>query len=356
MANIYVNHTGSSTPPYDTEAKASTDIQIALDAASAGDTVWIKADEDYVMDGADQQAAQLDVDADDNITVRGYYLTVGDQDYGGAYYKDSTNGWVVIDANDGSYHIFSTGNFDKLRFMNIKTINVNSSYIAYDLTPTVAKKGFLVQNCWMTGGQRAIHGNLLANPIIRDCKITGTYDTAKAVIYIATIIYGGVTVESCEFSHGDGESSIYCAQALTAYNNIFNISGEALYTLKAGGGTMIFNNTIYEASGGAINTGLYIPTNSYSCSVFNNIFVGCTTSINDISTGGANFGGWNCFYNNSSNWTLRDGDMVADPQFMDAANGNFKLKPTSPCLNTGRPTLDSGHTSIGAWQRKSLLR
>ena len=70
MADIYVNHTGSSTAPYDTEAKAATDIQVALDAAGNGDTVWIKADQDYVMDGVDQQAAQFDADINNNVAIK----------------------------------------------------------------------------------------------------------------------------------------------------------------------------------------------------------------------------------------------------------------------------------------------
>ena len=75
MADIYVNHSGSNTSPYDTEAKAATDIQVALDAVSAGDTVWIKADvalggADYVMDGVDQQAAQFDIDVASNIKIK----------------------------------------------------------------------------------------------------------------------------------------------------------------------------------------------------------------------------------------------------------------------------------------------
>jgi hypothetical protein len=42
--------------------------------------------------------------------------------------------------------------------------------------------------------------------------------------------------------------------------------------------------------------------------------------------------------------------IEADPQFVDAANGDFRLKPISPCLNAGKPTLDGGYTTVGAWQ------
>ena len=53
--------------------------------------------------------------------------------------------------------------------------------------------------------------------------------------------------------------------------------------------------------------------------------------------------------------------IEADPLFVDAANGDFRLKPESPCLNKGFRTIgntsedDDGYTTIGAWQRISYL-
>jgi hypothetical protein len=358
MANIYVNHTGSSTPPYDTEAKAARNIQVALDAAVSGDTVLIKADQDYVMNGTDQQAAQFDVDVNNNVTIKGYYSTIGDQDYGGTYYKDPDHGWAVIDANNGAFIVFSAGNKDKLVFSNIKIIDMNSSYYSLDLTPTAIKYGYVVRNCWFTGGSRAIMCNYLSAPIIQDCKFTGTY---SHVIYFSNFILYGAIVEGCQFAHDNATTSIYCYSSgvHVIYNNTFNISGTVASVINLIAGVnfvagFITNNVIYENTGGVITNGINISNTNANAMIFNNIIVGCTTSINDLAT--VSFGGWNCFYNNGSNWTLRNSDIVADPQFMNAANGDFKLRPTSPCLNTGKPTLGGGYTSMGVWQRKSLLR
>jgi hypothetical protein len=358
MANIYVNHTGSSTPPYDTEAKAARNIQVALDAAVSGDTVLIKAGQDYVMNGTDQQAAQFDVDASDNVTIKGYYNTIGDQDYGGTYYKDPDHGWAIIDANNGAFNVFSAGDKNKLIFSNIKTINVNSSYYPLDLTPTAGKYGYVVRNCWITGGLGAVIYNYLYFPIIQDCKFTGTY--SAQVIYFDTAITRGMVVEGCQFAHGNATGSIYAYDYgfQVIYNNTFNISGVVTSVISLANNTsnlagFIANNVIYKNAGGTIANGINIPYTITNAMIFNNIIAGCTTSINDLAT--VSFGGWNCFYNNGSNWTLRNGDIVADPQFMNAPNGDFRLKPTSPCLNTGKPTLGGGYTSIGAWQRKTLL-
>jgi hypothetical protein len=357
-ADIYVNHTGSGTPPYDTEAKATTDIQVALDAAGSGDTILIKADQDYVMDGTDQQTAQFDIDTSSNITIRGYFSTVGDQEYGGTYYKHSSNGWVVIDADNGAFHVFSVGDKNKLRWHNLKTTNVSTSYTAYDLTPITEQEGYLLQNCVITGGKHAVNATYLSNLIIQDCTLTGAYTTIPVLgaIYFGNTCLRGVIIQDCNFSHGNTAKSIYCMNVgmNVIERNIFNITGTVGAVIQIGRAGLLANNVIYEGSGGNITDGIKIETNGQSTAIYNNIIVGCTKSINDLAT--VNFGGWNCFYNNGSNWVLRDGDIAADPQFMDAVNGNFKLKPTSPCLNAGKPTMLSGYTSIGVWQRISRIR
>jgi hypothetical protein len=356
MANIYVNHTGSSTPPYNTETKACTNIQTALDAAVSGDTVWIKADQDYIMNGTDQQAAQFDVDVNSNVAIKGYYSTIGDQDYGGAYYKDTNHGWTIIDANNGSYHVFSAGNKDNIRFHNLKFVNVNSSKYALDLTPTAMKYGYLVKNCSFAGGSSGIYINYLHAIIISDCKFTGTY--GSYAINSSNASYD-IIIEFCEFSHGDATGSLYFygAYAGIVQNCIFNINGTVTYLIRISSYcyALIENNTIYENTGGNITNGIYAEATTRCSNIVNNIITGCTISINEITTG-LHLGGWNCLYNNGSNWTLHISDIISDPQFMDATNGDFRLKPTSPCLNTGKPTLGSGYTSMGAWQRKSLLR
>ena len=71
--------------------------------------------------------------------------------------------------------------------------------------------------------------------------------------------------------------------------------------------------------------------------------------------------GNNLFFGNARNFflggdILESTDLTVDPLFVDPDNGDFRLKPKSPCINAGTPTPEDGFTSIGAWQRKSFLR
>jgi len=360
MANTYVNHTGSSTPPYDTEAKAATDIQVALDAANSGDTVLIKADQDYVMDGNDQQAAQFDVDANDEVTIKGYYLNPGDQDYGGTYYRDPSHGWVVIDANDGDYDVFVAGDVHNPRFYNLKTININMSNYGFELAASAYKTGAILDNCWVvgngTGRAIGITGNYYVTKIHR-CKITGSFETGAGVrniIYISAVTYG-TEVRGCIFDISNGEQVIglYSVDGLSIHDNIFNLGTLSDELIDCVTPISFFNNTIYVS--GSMNEGIELTGTKKASLIYNNIFVGLTTPIVDYSL--ASYLGHNCYYNCTNNPSGGINDLVdIDPRFMNAAGGDFRLKPTSPCLNTGEPTMNGGYTSIGAWQRKSLLR
>lgn len=48
-------------------------------------------------------------------------------------------------------------------------------------------------------------------------------------------------------------------------------------------------------------------------------------------------------------------DVFVDNISIKPVMPDLRLKPESPCINTGSPTIQSGYTSRGAWQRKSFL-
>jgi hypothetical protein len=71
----YVSKTGSNTSPYETPAKASTDIQSAIDVATAGDTVEV-ADETYT-ENITMKSGVAVKSAGDNVTETDYATSLG---------------------------------------------------------------------------------------------------------------------------------------------------------------------------------------------------------------------------------------------------------------------------------------
>jgi hypothetical protein len=353
-ANIYVNHTGSNTAPYDTEVKAARVIQVALDAAGSGDTILIKADANYVMNGTDQPAATIDIDHNP-CRIRGYYLTVGDQEAGGAYYKDGTHGWVVIDGNSGAYSIFTTGALDDIRVRNIKFINVNSGKFAINALNST-QSNYVFQNLWLTGVGEGITMDSKAT-LIEDCKFTGSY-LGDVIGHDGGNYPGTLIVRNCYFEVTSAASCVFMSAQFAGWtliveNNIFNILGTISNGVIEPSADYydylcsFSNNTVYMHPG-ATGTGFVNAASGINYFFNNNIIANSAYGI--TSENGRADGGYNCLYNNSAGWTLRTGDITTDPLFVDAPNGDFRLKPASPCINTGKPTYNGGKTTMGAWQ------
>ena len=69
--------------------------------------------------------------------------------------------------------------------------------------------------------------------------------------------------------------------------------------------------------------------------------------------------GYNDFYNNGNDFyqtgagfsaVKQSTDLAVNPQFVDAANGDFRLLPSSPLLNAGVSVSGKGKNTIGTWQ------
>lgn len=93
----------------------------------------------------------------------------------------------------------------------------------------------------------------------------------------------------------------------------------------------VLGNVLYNGT-----TGLSI-NDGYSWTVTNNIIDSFTTGASWTIEQGANFFDRNCWDNtvDVSNVTKGDNAVTADPLLTDPANGDFTLKPGSPCLDAG---------------------
>lgn len=102
------------------------------------------------------------------------------------------------------------------------------------------------------------------------------------------------------------------------------------------------NNTFYlDATGADFVAGILIYGGSTLTTVFkNNIFMNNSGSSAAIFSNNFGTAATNTYTNNCANGTWSGtpsgaNNITTDPLFVDVANANFNLRPTSPCLDTG---------------------
>ena len=272
----YVSKTGGHVSPFTSWANAATNIQAAVDAASAGDTV-------LVNDGTYYPNSQISVTID--ITVK------------------SINGAEKTIVNGNQSH---------------RCFYINSGDIIEGFTITDGKAGYAggvwcdnggtIQNCIIVGNSSSIEG------------AGGVYCESGGIVLNCTIS-GNSSVD-----HGGG---VCCAHGGTVRNcTIIGNSANYGGGVSCHSGGMVQNCTI---SGNSISSegaaGVHFL---YSGGIIQNSILWNDNGLEISGTPSANT------YNCIENWTnIVDGIITNNPQFVDIASGNYHLKTNSPCINSG---------------------
>jgi hypothetical protein len=115
---------------------------------------------------------------------------------------------------------------------------------------------------------------------------------------------------------------------------------EAMNITAGDSGLVIINNTIIGGSGIFIQSG----TGPH---IRNNIIAFADKGI-EVWSGIASFAYndvWQCAspYDGIPDQTGRNGNIAADPRFVDKANQDYHLLPSSPCIDAGDPRSDFSH-------------
>jgi uncharacterized membrane protein len=228
--------------------------------------------------------------------------------------------------------------------------------------------GFTIQNgslsdrgagVFINGGSVALRHNIIAH--------NTSSGNLGAAVYVS--FEGQAEIISSTIRHNNGNSAIAVeGTADIHYSLIHNnqstagtirnfsessvsVIGNLLYANQAtlGGGVyaqheaLIVNNTIVANSASTNGGGIYIGPGTSTITITNNIVAnntgGGTTGIFNSSASATILGGYNNVYINTSNVSLPE-TITDNPEFINPANNNYRLREGSPNIDSGDPNTD----------------
>lgn len=344
---LYVNLNATGSNDGTSWANAYADFQTAIDAATSGDSIFV-AQATYLS------ASGIGFVMKEGVKIFGGFL--------GAETSFSQRNLANKATLQGNGHRVIVNGYNGLTASAVLdgfiiTGSIFSAMSNFESSPTIA-------NCVFSGNFAGDGGgiiNVSSSPIITNCTFSGNTGINGAAIHNQS---SNPTITNCIFSGnttiGGGGGGVYnLLSSPTIANCLFwdnHASGAS-----TDGGAMIndssspnivnctfWSNTATRSGGGMANingsnptiTNCIIGSNTAGMTdpgIFNNANSIPVISYSDVQGGLA----------------PGIGNIYADPLFTDAANGNFTLKTSSPCKNTGNSAANATATDLAGNPRIS---
>ena len=335
-ATRYVSLSGGHVPPFTNWATAATNIQDAIDAASDGDTILVTngvyATGGRVVCGSMPNRVAITKP----VTVRSVNGPAVTVIRGAGPVGDSAVRCVYVGANavlsgftliNGATR--SSGDGDYYRECSgggawCETSGVLSNCVLSDNSASVGggSYGGTLNNCTLTGNL-AFDGGGSYYGILNNCTLTSNSASVGGGSY-------GGTLNNCV------------------------MSGNSASWLGGGSYYGILNNCTLSGNSAGFGGGSYGGTLN-NCIVYYN---------GPAATGGPNFYDSTLNYSCTTPNPSGSGNITSEPQFVNAAAGDYRLLPSSPCIDTGinqdgmsdttdlagNPRIINGRVDMGAYE------
>ena len=365
LATFYVSNTGSNTSSGAAATPWQT-LQYAADHVQAGDTVIVRAGTyvgfDLRTDGSAANRITFSAEqgvlinqrnalTTDGINLEGAdYVTIEGFSISGiarAGIRSVTNQHVILRNNqadqNGRWGIFTGFSYDIL-------IEGNTC------SRSAAEHGIYVSN---SGDRPTIRNNVLWGNAACGIHMNGDISQGGDGIISGALVEGNIVYENGATAGGSGINADGVQSSVFRNNLLFNnhASGISLYCIDGAAGSrnnLIINNTIVMAS--TARWALNIQSGSTGNTVLNNILYNQHATRGSLDISADSLHGFRSDYNVVMNrfttnggssiltlttWRSQTGQdqhsLVATPSqlFVDAANNDYHLAPTSLALNAG---------------------
>ena len=340
FARVYVSTSGRGEFPYDTEGGAAGSVPEAVHAVRSAMEIGRPAAEIVVGDGTYLLADEFLVDGGMRVvSANGPQVT--------RLVQTNANHRILVLHNEGLVAGFTLVGTNFTTTAVQSALHTTSGYAAYvgrDQDGGLAK--CMVSNCWITGvsvtatsGSR--HGALyMSNATLADCRVFGN---GGNVTQGSGGYFSNANLTRCQFVSNVciSTGTVLSNSRTSMYNCLIadNVATESEpgYYCYNWSGSYIHNCTIAgNRSLGGTGAGLHIGQGGWTyfrnCVIAGN-FVGETES-NITRDTDVTF--TRCCSPEALNGAKDAENIQAVPVFADAANGNYRLASSSPCIDAGR--------------------
>jgi len=329
-------------------------IQYASDCTDASSayphnvTILTNKDETFTS------ASRIDIDAGGGDLSSNTWKRIIGIDDGGVELADGS--WVVIDANGYATHCFRVTDLDNICFRHIYAYNTSGSFSGFDFTCIADNHyGYLLEECKATNHAYAVvvEGSAIRNFFV----VGGTYSASSITFWIKSVFGGSIRGVD---AYSTGSHVIYISYyGLSVQDCIIRSNGSGVGVYATSVHPSIINNCVFYN----VTHGISVAHANTTLVEYNNVFMvaaKATGKAINRTNGGISYSDYSCLWaldgapSASGRWGgsgKPEHAIEEDPDFIDAANGNFR--PRNPnVLRGGKPDVVDNVTQMGAIMQK----